>query len=151
MSNINVVQSFWNFAQLNKIKKQASSQNLKSLTQKTKKWCNYVFSKRFGRYSFQHGEPSYISIFFVQPKVLASKFPTCTSFVSFDWSSLLPELSFSNPLINDDNFAVPRRAWIFIVKGASTTFWVHNTFLNWKHPCIHMELLTEDANNYAKA
>ena len=49
MSNINVVHSFWNFAQLKKIKKWASSQNLKSLTQETKIWCNNVVSRRFGR------------------------------------------------------------------------------------------------------
>ena len=49
MSNINVVHSFWNFAKLKKIKKWASSQNLKSLTQKTKIWHNNVLSRRFGR------------------------------------------------------------------------------------------------------
>ena len=37
MSYTNVAESFWNSAQLNKIKKIASSQNLKFLTQKTKK------------------------------------------------------------------------------------------------------------------
>ena len=53
MFDINVVQSFWNFAYIKKIKKKASSQNLKSLTQKTKIWCNNALSRKFGRYSFQ--------------------------------------------------------------------------------------------------
>ena len=52
MSNINVVQSYWNFAQLKEIKKLASSQNLKSLTQKTKNRGNNALSGRFGKYSF---------------------------------------------------------------------------------------------------
>ena len=52
MSNINVVQSFWNFAQFNKIKKLASSQNLKSPTQKTKFWGNNAVSGRFEKFSF---------------------------------------------------------------------------------------------------
>ena len=43
MSNINVVQSFWNYAQLKKIKKYASSQNFKSLTQKTKIGATILF------------------------------------------------------------------------------------------------------------
>ena len=34
-------------------KKRSWSQNLKSLAQKTKIWHNYVFSRRFGKYSFQ--------------------------------------------------------------------------------------------------
>ena len=54
MSNINVVQSCWNFAQLKEIKKLASSHNLKSLSQKTKIWCNNHPSRRFGKYSFQY-------------------------------------------------------------------------------------------------
>ena len=33
ISNINVIQYCWNFSQLKEIKKSASSQNLKSLTQ----------------------------------------------------------------------------------------------------------------------
>ena len=47
MSNINVVQSCWNFAQLKEVKKYESSLNLMSLTQKTKKWCNYMPTRRF--------------------------------------------------------------------------------------------------------
>ena len=35
------------------LKKHSWSQNLRSLSQKMKKWCNYMFSRRFGRYSFQ--------------------------------------------------------------------------------------------------
>jgi hypothetical protein len=35
------------------MKKYESSQNLMSLTLKTKKWCNYVPSRRFGKYSFK--------------------------------------------------------------------------------------------------
>ena len=54
MSNFNVVQSYWNFAQLNRIKKWASSHNLKSLTQKTKIWWNNAVSRRFGKYPFQN-------------------------------------------------------------------------------------------------
>ena len=38
MSNLKFVQSFWNFVQLKKILKEASSQNLKSLTQITNIW-----------------------------------------------------------------------------------------------------------------
>ena len=53
MSNINAVHSFWNFAQLKKIKKWASSQNLKSHTQITKIWHNNALFRRFGRYSFE--------------------------------------------------------------------------------------------------
>ena len=34
-------------------KKRSWSQNLKSLAQKTKIWHNYVFSRRFGKYSFR--------------------------------------------------------------------------------------------------
>ena len=44
MADINVVQSFWNFAQFKKIKKEASSQNLMSLSQKTKIQGNNVHS-----------------------------------------------------------------------------------------------------------
>ena len=47
MSNINVVQCFWNFAQLKKSLKKATNQNLKCLTQKTKKWGNNDLSRRF--------------------------------------------------------------------------------------------------------
>ena len=35
-------------------KKRSWSQNLKSLAQKTKIWHNYVFSRRFGKYSFHN-------------------------------------------------------------------------------------------------
>ena len=52
MSNINVVQSCWNFAQLSKIKKLAGSQNIRSLTKKTKIWWHNAVSRRFGKYSF---------------------------------------------------------------------------------------------------
>ena len=38
-------------------RKRSWSQNLKSLAQKTKIWCNYVFSRRFGKYSFYHNSP----------------------------------------------------------------------------------------------
>ena len=57
MTIINFVQSCSNFPQLNKIKKQASSQNWKSLTQKTKIWCNNVLSRMFGKYSFHSEAP----------------------------------------------------------------------------------------------
>jgi hypothetical protein len=50
MSNINVVQFCWNFAQLKEIKKEANSQNLKSLALKTKNRCNYWGYRRFGQY-----------------------------------------------------------------------------------------------------
>ena len=53
MSNINVVQSCWNFAHFSKIKKWACSQNFRSLSQKTKIWWHNVVSRRFGKYSFQ--------------------------------------------------------------------------------------------------
>ena len=53
MFNIKFVQTSSNFAQVRKIKKViTSSQNLKSLTQKTKNRGNYSVSRRFGRYSF---------------------------------------------------------------------------------------------------
>ena len=52
MSYIKFVQSGWNFAQFSKFKKQASSQSLKSLTQKTKNRGNYQVFRRFGKYSF---------------------------------------------------------------------------------------------------
>ena len=47
MSNINFVQSFWNFAKLRKIKIKTISQNLKSLNQKTKFCHNNALSRRF--------------------------------------------------------------------------------------------------------
>ena len=53
MSNSNVVQSCWNFAQLKKNQKWSSNHNLKSLPLSTKKWSNYQFSRRLKRYSFQ--------------------------------------------------------------------------------------------------
>ena len=53
MSNINVVQSCWNFAHSKKLKKYSCSQNLKSLTQKANIWWHNVVSRRFGKYSFQ--------------------------------------------------------------------------------------------------
>ena len=52
MCKINVVQTCWNFAHSKKIKKYACSQNLKSLTQKTKIWWHNAVSGRFGKYSF---------------------------------------------------------------------------------------------------
>ena len=52
MSNINVVQSCWNFAHLKKLKKYSCSQNLKSLTQKANIWWHNVVSRRFGKCSF---------------------------------------------------------------------------------------------------
>ena len=52
MSNTKFVRTSSTFAQLSKIKKLTSSQNLKSLTQKTKIHGNYPASRRFGNYSF---------------------------------------------------------------------------------------------------
>ena len=49
MSNINVVQSFWNFAQLKKIFKKSSSQNLMSVSKRTKNRGNNHLSRRFER------------------------------------------------------------------------------------------------------
>ena len=77
MSFINVVQSCWNFAQFSK--KKASSQNLRSLTQKTKIWCNNHFSRRFGRYcKVASGRPVYYSIlelFDQRSQYISIKFP----------------------------------------------------------------------------
>ena len=54
MSNTEFVQTSSNFAQLSKIRKLTSSQNLKSLTQWTKNQGNNALSTRFGKYSFQY-------------------------------------------------------------------------------------------------
>ena len=43
MSNVNVFQSVWNFDHLKKIKKYASTQNLMSLSQKTKNRATIYF------------------------------------------------------------------------------------------------------------
>ena len=58
---IYVVQFFCNFAQLKEIKKEASGQNLKSLTLKTKNRGNIQVSRMFGKYSFEYN-PAFFSL-----------------------------------------------------------------------------------------